>query len=219
MTPEQRTQWVLRLLGKEELAAQIARRAGISEQTLYRWRDEFISGGQHALNGRGAQAEQAKVVERLQSEIAEREQVIRELTIANRIFELSVKVREMIRAECMASPGVRLNRVLKALKVEEVYWKLYTSPGEARESLEIFRQRYNEVRRHWTLIPPGGGDPVTPADLYVHGQAVGRPKWQGWAKATKEKLRQMTEGAHFPVKTSGTPRTSAHAAPVLASGV
>ena len=50
---------------------------------------------------------------------------------------------------------------------------------------------------------------------YVHGQAVGLPK-QGWAKAAKEKLCQMTEGAHFPVKTSGT---SAHAAPVLASGV
>ena len=45
LTVEQRTQLVLRLLSKEEPAAQIARRAGISEQTLYRWRDEFLRGG------------------------------------------------------------------------------------------------------------------------------------------------------------------------------
>jgi transposase-like protein len=36
---------VLRLLSKVEPKAQIARRAGISEQTLYRWREEFIAGG------------------------------------------------------------------------------------------------------------------------------------------------------------------------------
>ena len=85
--PEQRAQLVLRLLSKEEPAAQIARRAGISEQTLYRWRDEFISAGKQAMNGRGAQAEHAKVVERLEGEVAEREQVIGELTIANRVLK------------------------------------------------------------------------------------------------------------------------------------
>ena len=39
LTAEQRTQLVLRLLSKEESAAQIARRAGISEQTRYRWHE------------------------------------------------------------------------------------------------------------------------------------------------------------------------------------
>ncbi len=87
LSPEQRAQLVLRLLSKEEPAARIARRAGISEQTLYRWRDEFISAGKHAMNGRGAQAEQAKVVERLAGEVAERDQVIGELTIANRVLK------------------------------------------------------------------------------------------------------------------------------------
>jgi transposase-like protein len=86
LTPEQRSQLVLRLLSKEEPAVQIARRAGISEQTLYRWRDEFISGGKHALNGAG-EAEHAKAMRRLEGEIAERDQVIGELTIANRIFK------------------------------------------------------------------------------------------------------------------------------------
>ena len=91
-----------------------------------------------------------------------------------------------------------LERFHQTLKSEEVYWKLYASPGEARESLEVFRRRYNEVRPHWALVPPEGGDPVTPADVYVHGQAVGLPKWQGWAKAARQKLNAIVEDAHFP---------------------
>ena len=91
-----------------------------------------------------------------------------------------------------------LERFHQTLKTEEVYWKLYANPGEARTSLESFRRRYNEVRPHWALVPPEGGDPITPADVYVHGQAVGIPKWQGWAKAARKKLQDMTEGQHFP---------------------
>ena len=84
---EERMQLVLRLLSKEEPAAQIARRAGISEQTLYRWRDDFINGGKQALNARGTKSEQAKAMERLHSQLAERDQVIGELTIANRVLK------------------------------------------------------------------------------------------------------------------------------------
>ncbi len=91
-----------------------------------------------------------------------------------------------------------LERFHQTLKTEEVYWKLYASPAEARESLEVFRHRYNRVRPHWALVPLEGGDPVTPEDVYVHAQAVQLPKWQGWAKAAKKKLQKMVEGAHFP---------------------
>ena len=91
-----------------------------------------------------------------------------------------------------------LERFHQTLKTEEVYWKLYASPGEAWESLEVFRRRYNEVRPHWALLPPEGGDPITPADVYVHRQAVGLPKWQGWAKAARQKLNAIVEDAHFP---------------------
>ena len=49
LTPEQRTQLVLRLLSKEEPAAQIARRAGVSEQSLYRWREEFLKAGANSF--------------------------------------------------------------------------------------------------------------------------------------------------------------------------
>ncbi len=92
-----------------------------------------------------------------------------------------------------------LGRFHQTLKTEEVYWKLYASPAEARESLESFRRRYNDIRPHWALTPPEGGDPVTPADVYIHGQAVQLPKWQSWAKTARKKLAQMTENMHFPL--------------------
>ena len=49
-----RREAVLCLLRREESAAVIARRLGVSEPTLYRWRDEFMAGGEAALaNGSG----------------------------------------------------------------------------------------------------------------------------------------------------------------------
>ena len=87
LPPEKGAELVLRLLSKEEPAAQIARRAGISEQTLYRWREEFLRGGAQALRGRGTDREQIKEVKQLKSALAERDQVIGELTIANRVLK------------------------------------------------------------------------------------------------------------------------------------
>ena len=102
-----------------------------------------------------------------------------------------------------------LERFHQTLKTEEVYWKLYASPGEARHSLEIFRRRYNDVRPHWALVPPEGGDPITPTDVYVHAQAVGLPKWQGWARAAREKLQKMTDDMHFPLAADTATETAA----------
>jgi transposase-like protein len=87
MPPEKRVELVLALLRKEEPATQIARRAGVSEPTLYRWRDEFIAGGKAQLGGTGNEAVAAKELAKLQREIETREQVIGELTIANRILK------------------------------------------------------------------------------------------------------------------------------------
>lgn len=86
-----------------------------------------------------------------------------------------------------------LERFHRTLKVEEVYWNLYDSPAQARDQLAAFRQRYNEVRPHWALTPPGGGDPVTPADVYVRNVPVELPQWQGWAKAAKDKLEKRMQ--------------------------
>ena len=87
-----------------------------------------------------------------------------------------------------------LERFHRTLKAEEVHWYLYASPQEAREKLETFRQRYNEVRPHWALVPETGGDPVTPADVYRRGMAVQLPAWQGWAQAAREKLEKLQVG-------------------------
>jgi transposase-like protein len=70
---DKRGEVVLRSLSKEEPAAQIARRAGISEQTLYRWREEFLNGGKQALRGRSADKEQDKELQQLKSVLAERD--------------------------------------------------------------------------------------------------------------------------------------------------
>ena len=63
-----------------------------------------------------------------------------------------------------------LERFHQTLKTEEVYWKLYAA--EARASLAVFHQRYRGAPALGE-VPPDGGDPVTPADVYVDGQAVG----------------------------------------------
>jgi transposase InsO family protein len=84
-----------------------------------------------------------------------------------------------------------LERFHRTLKEEEIYWRLYDTPAHGRVCLEEFRVRYNTIRPHWALIPQQGGDPMTPHDVYVEGKATAIPKWQGWAKAAKDKLDQL----------------------------
>lgn len=76
------------LLRREEPATVIARRYGISENTLSTWRDMFFTGGKAALaNGTGKRDPQAREIDRLLGEIEERNRVIGEITIANRILK------------------------------------------------------------------------------------------------------------------------------------
>lgn len=83
-----RREVILALLRREEPAAVLSRRYGISEQTLYRWRDEFLAGGEGALaSGQGGSDARDRQVEELKREVARRDQVIGELTIANRILK------------------------------------------------------------------------------------------------------------------------------------
>ena len=81
------------------------------------------------MNGRGAHSEQAKAVARLSAEVAERDQVIGELTIANRVLEkLSGALSRAARYAGWSRPRVsarrssRLSRVLKALGVARSVW-------------------------------------------------------------------------------------------------
>ncbi len=87
LSPKQRTAFVLQLLSKEAPAADIARKAGVSETTLYRWREEYLEGGAARLRGRDATSKLGKKVQDLEKAIGKRDQVIGELTIANRILK------------------------------------------------------------------------------------------------------------------------------------
>ena len=88
LTVAQRREAVLALLRREEPATQLARRFGVSEQTLYRWRDEFLAGGEAALahdkNGVDARDRENRD---LRTQLQERDQVIGELTVANRLLK------------------------------------------------------------------------------------------------------------------------------------
>lgn len=76
------------LLRREEPAAKIARRFGISEPTLYRYRDLFLDAGKAGLASGNGQADPAqREVSELKKQIDQRDQVIGEITIANRILK------------------------------------------------------------------------------------------------------------------------------------
>ena len=81
---EERAQIVLSLLRREEPASDLARRHGISENTLYRWREEFITAGTSGLAPGKKMWVAANRLARLEAQIGERDRVIGELTIANR---------------------------------------------------------------------------------------------------------------------------------------
>jgi transposase len=66
----------------------VARRYGVSENTLYRWRDQFLEGGKAGLaDGRRKKDPNGRAIEALRKEIEDRDRVIGELTIANRVLK------------------------------------------------------------------------------------------------------------------------------------
>ena len=82
----QRREAVLMLLRREEPGAVLARRFEVSEPTLYRWRDDFLRAGEAALCG-GHGTGPSRRLQELERQVAERDRVIGELTIANRILK------------------------------------------------------------------------------------------------------------------------------------
>jgi transposase len=85
---EQRMQAVMALLRREEPAGKIARRLGVSEPTLYRWRDQFLDGAKAGLNaGRGKTDDRDRQIEQLHRQVAERDRFIGEQAIALRVLK------------------------------------------------------------------------------------------------------------------------------------
>jgi len=88
LTDAEKLEVILMLLRKQEPAATLARRYGVSEQSLYRWRDEFLEGGKSALRkDRDAKNGEAQRAAEMEKQLAERDRVIGELTIANRVLK------------------------------------------------------------------------------------------------------------------------------------
>jgi transposase len=86
--PGKRLEAVVALLRREEPGSAVARRYGVSETTLTRWKEAFLQGGKQALaNGSRGQTAADRRVRELQEQVAERDRVIGELTIANRILK------------------------------------------------------------------------------------------------------------------------------------
>lgn len=52
---DQRMEAVMALLRRDQSAVKIAWRVGVSEQTLYRWRDQILDGGQGGTGRRTGQ--------------------------------------------------------------------------------------------------------------------------------------------------------------------
>jgi transposase-like protein len=72
LTVSQRREVVLMLLRREEPAAKLARRFGVSEHTLYRWRDDFLAGGEAALaSGKGRRDPQNREKAELRKQVAQ----------------------------------------------------------------------------------------------------------------------------------------------------
>ena len=111
------------MLTKEESAANLAREAGIGEPTLYHWREQFIEVGRAGLADGKNHPPQRRKLDRVKAQLAERDQVIGELTVANRIFKKvgQLKVDEtlnsMVQGELLADRDIRLTQVLGALGI------------------------------------------------------------------------------------------------------
>jgi len=89
-----RQEAVLALLRREDSAEAVARRYEVSTTTLYAWRDTFLAGAQAALaNGNGKGGAQTRRIEELEKDLAERDRVIGELTIVNRILKKTAERR------------------------------------------------------------------------------------------------------------------------------
>ncbi len=83
---EQKKEFVLAVLRKEEAVAAIARRFQVSEQSIYRWQEEFIAGGVEAVSSRGRSGASGELAE-LKKQLEDRDRVIGEYAFANSFFK------------------------------------------------------------------------------------------------------------------------------------
>jgi transposase-like protein len=78
---------VLSLLHGSESQAELARRHDVSATMLSRWRDQFVAAGEQGLRNENRDPSRDARVELLEQELGKRDQIIGELTIANRLLK------------------------------------------------------------------------------------------------------------------------------------
>ena len=91
LTKEERGELVLRLIREEATAANLAREASVSEQTIYQWRDNFLHGAVAGLEDKDDLETERR---RHARELARRDQLIGELTVANRVLKKNLGISE-----------------------------------------------------------------------------------------------------------------------------
>jgi transposase-like protein len=87
ISEEVRFEAVLQVLKREEPMNVLSRRYGVSEQTLYRWRDQFLEAGRAALKSPRGKDGREEEIRRLKRELWESQRTVGELTIANNILK------------------------------------------------------------------------------------------------------------------------------------
>ena len=76
---------VLALLRNEVSQGELSRRYHISMMTLSKWKEAFIQSGMKGLKGDASSDK--KKIEKLEKEIRKRDQIIGELTVANKLLK------------------------------------------------------------------------------------------------------------------------------------
>ena len=87
--PDKKYEAVMEVLSRHEPLSVIAHRYGMSEQSLRNAKDQFLAGAKDALQSKSSN-EHKREIEKLSREVAERDRVIGEITIANRILKKKV---------------------------------------------------------------------------------------------------------------------------------
>lgn len=75
LSMSRRSELIIVLIRKEAQGSELARRYGVSESTVKRWRDEFLEAGKQSLQSSKGSTEAAKI-KKLQSDLAEHKQLI-----------------------------------------------------------------------------------------------------------------------------------------------
>ncbi len=95
---------------------------GISEPTLYRYREKSLEGGQAArADGQHGEADpRDQRIEKLEKDLAKRDQVMGELTTANRIF--NKKSEGLLQTTTRDAPALRLALAVADAGLAQARW-------------------------------------------------------------------------------------------------